>query len=181
MILLKGGGIRSWPGLDRAEAGSDTRIPPLIARLERDLDTAAPAARRPVGEWRTYVLPFAGGAGIEPIRMVVRRTPDPTDADNPKRAADSRRHQVHFLMDLRLTRLGAMQLDGLVAQKDRRFDLVIRTRTPLPPPMPQDLRSLFARTMEAVGYAGSLALRVTSRFVVPDAGPRPDRGRGVIA
>jgi hypothetical protein len=66
--------------------------------------------------------------------------------------------QVRFLIDMRLTRLGAIQLDGLV--QTRKFDMMVRSETPLPFDLPKMLREGYLSRLDALGYSGSLNFQI---------------------
>jgi hypothetical protein len=72
---------------------------------------------------------------------------------------------------LELSRIGAMQLDGLV--RPQRLDMIIRTHEPLSADMRIDLTGIFADSLEAAGYAGGLSFQATPTFAaaaVEDSG-----------
>ena len=81
--------------------------------------------------------------------MHVRRT-----GDEGGDAADGDAAGHRFLIDMDLSRMGRLQLDGLV--HDSRFDLTIRSPAAFPEPMRQDLRTLFRDASNAVGLHGGL-------------------------
>jgi hypothetical protein len=181
MAAVRGGDARAWLGLsdplDRAAPREESRVAKLTQRLSADLKEASRAANRPEGEWRVYPLPFLAGGAVDRIQMLVRRAPDADDAEDGGGRGGGRK-DMRFLLDIVLSRLGEMQIDGLVNAGARSLDLLIRTPHPLPEPMPADLRGLYAGALLAVGYTGSLSLRVTPDFVVPvdpaeDAPGRP--------
>jgi hypothetical protein len=184
MAAVRGGDASVWLGLpeiaQRAQTREEARVAKLAQRFSDDIKGAARAANRPEGEWRVYPLPFVAGGQVERIQMLVRRAPDADDAEEGGRRG--RRKDTRFILDLTLSRLGEMQIDGLVNPPARNLDLVIRTRQDLPAPMPADLRGLFAEALLAVGYAGNLAFRVTQDFVVPvaEVEDAPDRPGVVV-
>ena len=51
---------------------------------------------------------------------------------------------TRFLLDLDLSRLGPLQLDGMFKKESRSFDMMVRTTAPLPETMRTDLAGLFA-------------------------------------
>lgn len=74
---------------------------------------------------------------------------------------------MRFLIDLTLSVLGPVQIDGLAKPGERRFDLVLRTRMPLPQEMRRDITGLFATAGTLLNLGGSLQFQVTERFVAP--------------
>ncbi len=180
MAALRTGEAGGW--LKLADALQRTREEPraakLAARLADDMHEAASGTQRAAGEWRVYPLPVFSGGHIERIQMLVRRAPEPDDdAPQGKRA---RGDDTRFLLDFTLSRLGPMQIDGLVSASARNLDLVVRTHADLPAPMPEDLRGIFATAMAAIGYAGTLSLKATPEFVVPETVRAVDDRPGMV-
>jgi hypothetical protein len=62
-----------------------------------------------------------------------------------------------FLIDLTLSRIGDLQLDGLV--RPRRFDLILRTHMPLPPDMRHEIGQLFHNSVETLGMVGTVSFQ----------------------
>jgi hypothetical protein len=72
---------------------------------------------------------------------------------------------TRLLIDVELTRLGRLQLDGLVQR--RRFDLIVRARQALAPEMRRDIAAIFHEAREAAGLAGDIAFLATRDFLAP--------------
>lgn len=181
MAAVRGGEAGGWLRLSEAlqRVRDEPRAAKLAARLAEDMHEATAGTRRPVGEWRVYPLPMFSEGSIERIQMLVRRAPEPDEETSQGRRG--RDDDTRFLLDFTLSHLGPMQIDGLVNAKARSLDLVLRTHGELPEPMPEDLRGVFATAMAAVGYVGSLSLRTTPEFVVPQAvRPADDNRPGVV-
>jgi hypothetical protein len=180
MAALRTGEAGGWLRLSEAlqRTREDPRAAKLAARLADDMHDAATGTRRAAGEWRVYPLPMFSGGQIERIQMLVRRAPEP-DEDTPQ-ARRARGDDTRFLLDFTLSHLGPMQVDGLVSASARVLDLVVRTHAEMPSPMPEDLRGIFATAMAAVGYAGTLSLKTTPEFVVPQAVHPVDDRPGVV-
>lgn len=154
----------------------------LLDRLGDDMrDLATRGRDGGGGEWRTHAVPFAAGGEIDRIAIVTRRD----GGGEGDGTGDGRDSGTRFLIDLDLTRLGAMQLDGLYRGRQRAFDLILRTRTPLPAEMRRDLLALWTETAEALGLAGTLGFQTVERFVgprdlPPDAAPDDHTGGVVV-
>ena len=108
------------------------------------------------------------GEAIEKIIFSLHRPPDDPDEEEPRR--DRRKgggRPVRFLIDLTLSVLGPVQIDGLANPGEQRFDLVLRTRTPLPQEIRRDIIGLFANAGTVLNLGGSLHFQVTERFAAP--------------
>ncbi|CAA7616500.1 conserved hypothetical protein [Magnetospirillum sp. LM-5] len=142
----------------------------LAERLKAELEQMAPEGGRPVagGEWTAFTLPLLFGQVVDPVQLYVRRRQGEDESDPAKGGGGER-----FLLDFNLSRLGRMQMDGLVRRDDKLFDLIIRTDQPLPPEMRHDILGIFTNAAELVGTKGSVAFQSGGRWVElpPDAPP----------
>jgi hypothetical protein len=77
------------------------------------------------------------------------------------------RDASRFAVEVELSRLGALQLDGLVRPK--RLDLVLRSRRALPIALRQELAAGFRDSLAASGFAGEMAFAVSARFPIGTA------------
>ena len=89
---------------------------------------------------------------------------------------DDERDDIRFVVDLDLSALGAMQLDGLVHGK--RLDLILRSHAELPVAMRHDVARVFDDALGVSGMEGSLIIEVIPRFPVS---PFEDMKRGAAA
>ena len=127
---------------------------------EEPLKRLAAAWRTHLGEdadrdasdaWRSLVMPFHDGVMLRPLVFHLRRRTPKGDS------AQGDAGETRFLLDLDLTALGALQLDGLI--RSRRFDLMLRGAARLDRTMRHELNLLFQESLSALGYAGALAFR----------------------
>lgn len=153
--VLGDGAVR---GLDRSGRRD------LVDRLRKDLGELAAEAGRPVGggEWRVYTMPLMSGAEIDPIRLYVRRPPEEVGEDG--KGGGRKGQEQRFILEVGMTRLGRVQLDGLVTRESRRFDLIVRTYEPLPEDMRRDIGGIFAESGQLTGTKGTVVFQA-GRFV----------------
>ena len=177
--LRIGGDVRQWPGgstiraLDRA-GPTGAR---LAAALKEDVGALAGQVRdSPGGEWRAYTLPFADQAEISPIRLIIGPygggdAPDQDDDGEGRPGGDGDGDGQRFLVDVSLSVLGRVQLDGIVDAASHRLRLLLRTAEPLPGPLRADLLRLTEDSLFALGFQGGLAFQADGGFFdpVPDA------------
>jgi hypothetical protein len=174
LSALRGGDVRGWLGDAAVRALNRTR-PDLSTRLGDDFRKLGRAADEPVStDWRITPVPLFTGAEIELIRLWTRRHDDPAgDDDDNRRSQDQR-----FVVDVSLSRLGRLQLDGLVRDAGRRLDLIVRTESPLAPAMRDHIRGLFGDTGALTGLTGGVGFQAAPPNFVdvaaePPAGHRP--------
>lgn len=155
-----------WPGPDLRRALETAGRPELVARLEQGFAELAKLAPGNDGNWRSVILPLLDEHALHQARLAIRR--DPPKGQIP---AEGRPASVHFLLDLELSRLGAMQLDGLV--RGKRFDLMLRTHKPLDGFMQREIETLFAEAKAATGMTGEIFFQVAASFAAPGAPAAP--------
>jgi hypothetical protein len=167
----------AWPGSELRQALQSAGRPELVAKLEQgfaELARAAPQTSQD-GQWKTMVLPLLDEQALHQARLAIRR--DPGKGDQPK---DGKPAGVHFLLDVELSRMGALQLDGLV--RGKRFDLMLRSHKPLDSQMQNEIQRLFAEAKSVTGITGEIYFQVAAVFASPDANaPVPPHAGGLIA
>ncbi len=152
------------------QALADAGRPDLAERFgasSADLGTVRPPAT-PEG-WTVVTLPFLGLSGEQPVRVYTRPAgQDGEGGDRPEARGE------RIVVEVTLTRLGAMQFDGLV--RERRFDLVIRTPAELDPGLRAVIDRAFQGALAECGYGGDLLYgRTLANPLIP-----PERARSGI-
>ncbi len=66
---------------------------------------------------------------------------------------------ARFVIDLNLSQLGRLQLDGLLKKENRQFDLIIRSDNYLPPEIQNNIRGIFQKAMELTNNTGGLTFQ----------------------
>ncbi|MGE4062766.1 MAG: hypothetical protein AB7E79_05310 [Rhodospirillaceae bacterium] len=171
---MRSGDARQWPGdvTLRALERASPRGAHLAATLSGEVAELSARARETGAEWRALPVPWNAGGQIERVTLVTRREGESeSETAKGKKAAGER-----FLIEVNLSRLGPMQLDGMFKKESRSFDLVMRTKAALPEQMRKDLLGLFADANGAMGLKGGLTFQVTKKFADPlGAGNSPDK------
>lgn len=130
--------------LRETKKGSD-----ILTRLGGDIASARDRTDTPKGEWRALTLPFVHGQELHRIVLHTRRF----DRDE-REGNQSRKTGTRFVMDVALSRMGPLQIDGFSVEK--RLDITLRSEKPLSPPMREVMRSHYATALEGIGFAGQL-------------------------
>jgi len=156
---FKQGNLRGWLGSDAVETLMRMGKDDLVASLTRNLSQAGSAAQdNVVGEWRSYPIPLLVQQQFQSLTLYVHHERDARGGQAGEEAAK----KIRFLIDMKLSKLGEMQLDGFVQPK--KMDMILRSEVGLPPGTHTELRSSYLRATSAVGYAGSLNFQVGRRF-----------------
>jgi hypothetical protein len=165
MTAIKGGDVTALFG-KRARIQLEEAVPELLARVRQELTSAqlahSDSTKLP---WIHYTLPMPLGQEIQPIRIYIAN-----DGGEQKTSTAAESEGQRFVVELQLSALGPMQLDGFVRKSERRrsFDLMIRTVQPLDDDVCHEIRSRFTSSMEAVGMHGQILFQVGSaHFVKP--------------
>ncbi len=146
----------------------------MAARLAgafRQLETQTGDHEGQDGVWNGFTVPLATGDLIQPVQFFIRQPPqdqhriDPDGHQDNSGGGVSKTRDQRFLVELMLSRLGRLQMDGLVQRADKRFDLIVRTKQPLTKVMRNDITDLFITTTEAAGSRGSVTFQAGGRFV----------------
>jgi hypothetical protein len=172
LAAIRGGDLKGWLGDGPIRILQRNR-PDLLQRLGDDFASLSRSADEAVsGDWRMVTLPFQNGAQIELVRLYTRRNREDEKNKSGKKPAGQR-----FVLDVNLSRLGHLQLDGLL--KEKQFDLILRSDLPLPGTMRDDIRAIFRQSSEITGIKGGIAFQAAPPdFIIIErprnAGDLPD-------
>jgi hypothetical protein len=157
MTALKGGDIGRWLGaeplrvLERAGRGD------LAGRLKADFGQLSRLAQDAGGDWRLFALPVIGDGDVQPIRFFLRKHDDADANGEPDRRPPGR-----FVVELTLSQLGDLQLDGLA--RPQRLDAVLRSRAPLPAAIARDVTRIFDHQLAASRLYGELRFEASGTW-----------------
>ncbi|MFN3076324.1 MAG: hypothetical protein ABT940_05500 [Alphaproteobacteria bacterium] len=173
---LKSGNLRAWPG--EATLKALERSGPSGAALARKLaaavtsgkgeeDSGNGAGHNVSGDWRALSFPFQYAGMVDTVRFAIHPPPSREDR-NASESSSGGDPGTRFLVDVTLSRLGGVQLDGLLRRGDQRFDLIVRSRTPLSSEIQREMAGLFGNSARAMNLVGTLAFQVAENFVKPE-------------
>lgn len=165
---MRNGDIRQWPGDSalRALERAGPRGAHLASQLSEEVGALSSRARETGTEWRALPLPWNTGEQIDRIALITRREGESDDDAKKKSGGGGTR----FLINLDLSKLGSMQLDGMFRKESKGFDLMIRTKTALPDQIRTGLMGIFAASNAAMGLKGGLTFQIVKKFADPLAG-----------
>ena len=155
MAALRGGDIRNWIGSEAVRVLEQLGRRDLLARLAGDFQQMSRVTDMPVvGDWRTLVFPFFDGHDLQQIWAFYREL--------KREQEENERNALRFVVELELSALGDLQLDGLV--NERRFDLIVRSRADLTDIVTQDIVKIFEDSLGATGMTGTLTFSSGESF-----------------
>jgi hypothetical protein len=155
LFLMSALNSGAWPGSKLMAALDDAGRGDLRQRLDGDVAELRQLADPASGDWRVFLLPLIEGGMIRPVRIYLRRRPP---------AAASSDQGTRFLLEVDTSRLGAVQLDGLV--RPQRFDLVLRSHRAFDAVMRQEIAAVFRDSITASGLAGDITFTTAPRFAI---------------
>lgn len=154
LAALRLGGIESWLGNNTLQALRDAGRKDLADKLAGDFGRLSAQSKEQVaGEWRMISMPLLHDEQLSQLQFYVRKQQD----DDAEKDGD-RKTVTRFILNLNLSRMGGLQLDGLLRQ--RQFDLILRTEEVLPLNMRQDLMQAFATGLNQSGMQGGIGFQV---------------------
>lgn len=169
IAAARGGELSGWMGgrADQMLRAMSVDRKDMASRLLSDIgrltgrsaagDPQAPAATQGSSEWRGYTLPALFGMDLGKIHLWTR--PFGEDGDHDPAKSDTR--GTRFIVDLDLSRMGRVQLDGLVRPTLRRLDLALRTEHDFTPDIRRHLRQRWHGTLANIGMTGDIDFQKT--------------------
>lgn len=174
MRALRTGDLNEWLGKDARTAIERSGRASSVKKAAADLEQTARANERNA-EWSSYPIPVGvGGQRVEPIRLFVRHAEEDGGQGGSKGGKEK---PTRFLIDVTLSRLGRIQLDGLARLP--KLDLVLRSEAPLNPALQQPLRRFFADVTSARGIQGEMNFQVAPP-IDPTAAAPPKARPGIM-
>lgn len=161
LSALKGGDIRQFIGKHALEL-LEKNAPETAKKLLLEFAQLQNLAREPIMQnWSMYVLPLQHDREFEQVRLYVRHEED----EGAQKAGGGGQR---FILEVALSQLGDMQLDGFIRKTDssKQFDLILRTTRPWAPEMGQSIRNIFEGALAATGMRGMLQTQVGEQFFV---------------
>lgn len=123
------------------------------------------------GSWQSLFFPIAVDGQLQPVRWFTKR--ERNKGNNGENANDS--EDTRFVVEMELSNLGQMQLDGFVRRVtpspqntggNVRFDLIIRSHSPIPKDMQGDILQIYNNIGELTGFSGSISFQAVREFPV---------------
>jgi hypothetical protein len=155
LFLMSALNAGTWPGPRILEALDAFGRRDLRLKLESDVTELRQLDSSQSGDWHVYALPLIDGGAVRPVRLYFRRRA----AGSPSGDQGTR-----FVLEVEMSRMGALQLDGLV--RPQRFDLVLRSHRPITAEMRQEITEIFHGAVAASGLGGDITFTTASRFAV---------------
>ena len=165
---LKGGDLKGLFG-DTAHRILTKERPALMTRLGADFQTMAAMADEPQsGDWKLSLIPIWNGERLDQIRFYHRGGGEGEEENGDEDG-------TRFILDIELTNLGHLQIDGLMSASKTRLDLILRTEAPLPEEMRVDIGNIAQTAQDLLGVSASVSFQARPEDFVefpPNAPPQ---------
>lgn len=179
--MMRKGDVTEWLGKDVMEQLDRMGKADLVPRLGADMAAVRSLfVDQPQGNWQALFFPVMVDKQLQHAQMFVK----PDEQGDKKQGGGGMR----FVVEVELSNLGAMQIDGFVRKREAatQFDLVLRTLNEFPDAMKTDIYEIFEKAQGAAGFNGSLNFRRVHEFPVHpleemEAGKGGNNGGGVVA
>lgn len=172
LAALRTGLIENWLGNDTLQSLKQAGKKGIAERLSGDF-LGIMNESKAAGEWRGFSIPLLHDNNINQMHLYVRQQPDPED----KESDDGLKKQMtRFILNIHMSRMGDLQLDGLLRKKQ--FDLVLRSADKLPEGMRRDLMQAFARGLEQTSMQGGISFQTRDQNWMT---PAQEKEKGVTA
>jgi len=152
---------QTWLGPDITQQMRQAGHEKLLHMLDNDMQRIFRlGADTPHNEWRPVLIPLHGGADVSALPMLIRQMNDePRNQNNAANKEDDNddKAAVRFIVELGLSQLGQMQVDGLL--KEKKLDIILRSKMLLPPEMKNKMSHMFTTSLDIRGYTGDLQFK----------------------
>lgn len=165
MSALRGGDMSNWLGEKTQQMIRDLggKGGQLLERLARDISHMSSRfsepQQTPSGEWRVLTFPFIGD-GLDRAQIYYRNQ---SDEDGDDVDGVEKKKRVRFIMNLNMSRMGYIQLDGFA--EDKLLNVIIRTEQEFSQDIRQYLRRRYSNVLESYDMTGGLEFKGTSSAV----------------
>lgn len=149
--------------------------------LDKEIKEISKKSKSQSKNWSSIDIPFVSNNSVQKITAIFRRFDDQDFEGDTNRIAGKFGGGIRFIINLDLSNLGAMQLDGLSFNQERRFDLIIRTKKLLPGNIPLDIQSIYKSSLSSLDYVGNISFSVLEEF--PDVlrtKHKKNKGSGIV-
>lgn len=161
MSILRKGDVHEWLGRDLTHQLERMGKGDLVQRLGGDLAAVRSFfVDQPPGQWQAMFFPVMVEGKLEHAQLFLKQ-----DGEEEKKKGGG---GTRFVVELELSHLGPMQIDGFIKKRESatQFDLVLRTMAELPDTMRTDIYGIFDNAQKVAGFNGSLNFRLVSEFPV---------------
>lgn len=151
IAAMRTGNLENWLGDKKIDTLLRLEKSSFLSRLSGDTANALQSGNDAnSSEWRSYPIPMLWQNEISKVMLHMRHEREARE-DNEEGGGS------RFVMDVSLTRMGEVQLDGLV--RGKRLDLVVRTELPISHTMQDAMRKAYADALAHTDVYGDIGFQ----------------------
>ncbi len=151
IAAMRTGNLENWLGDKKIDTLLRLEKSSFLSRLSGDTASALQSGNdAQSSEWRSYPIPMLWQNEISKVMLHMRHEREARE--DGEEGGGSR-----FVMDVSLTRMGEVQLDGLV--RGKRLDLVVRTELPISHSMQDAMRKAYADALTHTDVYGDIGFQ----------------------
>ncbi len=173
LAAIRSGDVQGWIGEKAVETLKRAGKSDLINRLGSEMaGVARTNSDTSTQEWRALTLPLAWQNEIHKAMIHYRK-----EGNNGSDGAENLGGKTRFIMDLNLSQMGKVQLDGLfVGDKKNplRLDLILRTENDFSQAMKMEMRQNYKLALDDTSFTGELSFQNKQNnwiSITPDTTP----------
>lgn len=158
VAAMRAGDMNGWLGEKAVDAIKRAGKSDLLSRLGREINGITRMSSEALsGDWRAMSLPLAWQNDINKVALYFRNEGEHHEGNDEA----GKGKKTRFVMDLSLTNMGNVQLDGLFSGHDNvgRLDLVLRTEQTFSQSMRQQMRTAYKNALEETQITGELSFQ----------------------
>ena len=171
IAALRGGNLSDWLGAPAVKTLQERGRKELLDKLEGDfkilshLYNSPQTSQSQSSNWQSLFFPVAVDGQVQQVRMFVKRDKDHENEDSDAQGGSD---NTRFVIEIDLSALGEMQLDGFVKKtgKELHFDMKIRSLQPLASDLQQEITQIFNNAATATGFSGVLSFQAVKSFPI---------------
>ncbi len=152
LMAMKMGRVENWLGDKNITALQNAGKADIVEKLSSDFTKIINRAQEGVtGDWKHISMPMLYDEQLGAFQLYLH-DPGEDASDNPDISKQKR-----FIIDFQFSQLGALQLDGLLANKN--LELMVKSERPLSTDMRQEIRQKFKAGIDEAQLTGELTFK----------------------
>ncbi len=158
LAAMRTGDVQGWLGEKASETIKSAGKGDLLTRLGQEFSTISRMSSESTNQdWRTLNLPLMWQNDIHKTLIHYRKEHGQDHGDN-----QSTKSQTRFIMNLSLTQIGKIQIDGLFREQAsdlKRLDLILRSEDSFSSAMKTEMRRLYTDALSETQITGELSFQ----------------------
>lgn len=159
LAALRQGMPSAWFGEGAIDKLQHAEKLALISQLGRDMQSIQNAMDGPTDVWRPIPMPLQIGTELVRMQWFYRHQYEdlPSNHSSEEEEESKKRRKTRFILNVPQTRVGDLQLDGLMHEKN--LDMILRTENTISSVMENAIRERYHQALETSGIVGGISFQ----------------------